>query len=160
MSRGDVLGVGHDVRGAVILAGGDVHLQEGTFVNSTVLARGKVHRAKRSEFKNCRVESDVKDATAPFKFFELPDVGLGVAPPAGKDAKGLAVESVRENTPFGSAGLAKGDTILGLDTAPVTTPEEFRKQVRRAMVVHGDCLLSVSRAGKTLELAVYFPLPQ
>ena len=152
--------MGHDVRGAVILAGGDVHLQEGTFVNSTVLARGKVHRAKRSEFKNCRVESDVKDATAPFKFFELADVGLRVAPPADEDAKGLTAEEVRPDAPFGKAGLAKGDRIVSIDGAPVSSADEFRRQVRKAMVAQGDCLLAVSRGGKALELAVYFPTPK
>lgn len=161
VSRRDIRGVGGRLaRGVVVVAGGDVFLEDGTFEHCVILAGGKVHRPGRGVFKNCRIESDVKDATAPFKFFELADVGLAVAKPADKAGKGVAVESVRENTPFGSAGVAKGDTILAIDGDVVTTPEEFRKQVRKAMVVHGDCLLSVSRGGKTLELPVYFPLPQ
>src|SRR5262249_23662031 len=64
VSRGDVRVGGSGVLGMVVLAGGDVYLAEsGTFDNSTILARGKVHWPKwpkRDDFKNCRIESDVK----------------------------------------------------------------------------------------------------
>jgi hypothetical protein len=159
--RGNVTGPYFGVGNAVILAGGDVHLEHTHQLrDSAILAGGTVHMPKRGKITNCRIEGNLKDATAPFKFFELADVGVKVAKPAKDGGKGLAVDAVTPDTPFAKAGVLDGDVILAIDDAPVTDPEAFRKQVRRALVVQGDCLLTVSRGGKTLDLPAYFPLPQ
>ena len=158
--RGNYSGPIVNIAGSVILVGGDADLSEtDTIENSTILVRGKVKMAKKPVLKNAKIEENVPDALAPFKFFELADVGVEVATPE-KDRKGVPVAAVRAETPFAAGGVTKGDTIVAIDDEPVTTPDEFRKQVRKAMVVQGDCLLTVSRGGKTLDLVVRFPLPK
>lgn len=67
---------------------------------------------------------------------------------------------MKPDTPFGRSGVARGDLICAIDDAPAGHAEPFRKAVRRALVRQGDCLVSVARGNKTLDLAVYFPLPK
>ena len=75
----------------------------------------------------CTIEAGAKDATAPYKFFELSDVGLSVI----DSDEGLLVTAVKAGTPFGDCGLAKGDVIRAIDDAPAGRAAEFRKLVRR-----------------------------
>jgi S1-C subfamily serine protease len=67
---------------------------------------------------------------------------------------------VKPDTPFGNCGLAKGDLIRAIDDTPAWNAEEFRKLVRRALVRQGDCLITVIRGDKTIDLPVFFPLPK
>jgi hypothetical protein len=159
VTRGDVTGPSSDLHSSVILAGGNVTLGHGcNLTNSTILAGGKVTIPKSATVKNCVIKENVKNPTAPFTFFEVADVGLTLGT-AAKGAKDLPVADVTPDTPFGKAGVRKGDTILALDDAPPGDAEAFRVKLRRAIVVQGDTLLTVSRDGKTLDLPVYFPLP-
>lgn len=160
VTRGDVAGPSISLASSVILAGGDVTVGRAcSLKNSTIIAGGKVTMPKPERVENCIIKENVKNPTAPFTFFELADVGLSVGTPA-KDAKGLPVAEVKADTPFGKAGVQKGDTILTIDDAPPGDAEAFRVKLRRAIVVQGDTLLTVSRGGKSLDLPVYFPLPK
>jgi hypothetical protein len=145
---------------SVLLVDGDIDLtragEDGGIRNSLIRATGEIRMPKGRKPENCTIEARVKDATSPYKFFELADVGLSVV--AAKE--GVVVAGVKPDTPFGNSGLQKGDIIRAIDDAPAGHSELFRKQVRRAMVVQGDCLLTVARGDKTLDLAVHFPLPK
>jgi S1-C subfamily serine protease len=74
--------------------------------------------------------------------------------------EGLLVTTVTADTPFGNCGLAKGDVIRAIDDDPAGRASEFRKLVRRALVRQGDCLVTVIRGDKKLDLPAFFPLPK
>ncbi|MCI0702764.1 MAG: PDZ domain-containing protein [Planctomycetia bacterium] len=145
---------------AVVLVEGDIDLQPAgpaeMIQDSLIRVSGEIRLAPKLKPVNCTIEAHAKNATAPYKFFELSDVGLVAA----DDEEGLVVRTVKPNTPFGNCGLAKGDLIRAIDDIPAGHSEEFRKKVRRALVRQGDCLLTVTRGDKTHDLAVFFPLPK
>ena len=148
---------GHYVVGSVILVDGDVDLTRASDLrNNLIRATGEIRLPKGVTPDGCTIEAGVKDATAPYKFFALSDVGLSVADGDGA----LAVTAVKPGTPFGDCGLEKGDVVRAIDDTPAGRSEEFRKAVRRAMVRQGDCLLTVARGDKTIDLPVFFPLPK
>ncbi len=151
------------VSNSVLLVDGDVDLEQATVRNCLIRASGKIrlpkdHKpgAKDGKPTNCTIEAHAKNATAPYTFFELSDVGLSLA----DDEEGLVVTSVKADTPFGNCGLAKGDLIRAIDDVPAGHSEEFRKAVRRALVRQGDCLLTITRGDKNHDLPVFFPLPK
>lgn len=148
---------GSEVRGSILLVSGDIDLSRtSVFKDSVIRALGEVQLPKNPKFENCTIEAHAKNATAPYKFFELADVGLSLA----DDEEGLVVTTVKADTPFGNAGLAKGDLIRAIDDVLAGNSEEFRKAVRRALVRQGDCLLTVTRGDKNHDLPVFFPLPK
>jgi type II secretory pathway component PulC len=149
---------GRDVLGAVLLVDGDVELSEGAekIQDSLIRTSGEIRIPKNVKPVNCTIEPHAKNPTAPYKFFELADVGLTVA----DDEEGLVVRGAKPDTPFGDSGLAKGDVIRAIDDAPAGSCEQFRRAVRRALVRQGDCLVTVARGDKTIDLPVYFPLPK
>jgi S1-C subfamily serine protease len=149
--------IGRNVGASVLLVDGDIDLSGASELqDSLIRASGEIRLPKGKKPNNCTIEAHAKDATAPYKFFELADVGLSVA--AGKE--GVVVTDVKADTPFGNCGLAKGDLIRAIDDTPAGNSEEFRKLVRRALVRQGDCLLTVTRGDKTLDVPVFFPLPK
>jgi predicted metalloprotease with PDZ domain len=149
--------IGSSALDSVILVDGDIDLTRSSDLrNSLIRATGEIRLPRGVKPQNCDIQAHAKNATVPYKFFELADVGLS----AGSHEKGVAVAAVKANTPFGDAGLAAGDLIRAIDDAPAGTPEEFRKNIRRAMVRQGDCLLTVARGDKTLDVPVFFPLPK
>jgi S1-C subfamily serine protease len=144
---------------SVVLVDGDVDLSDvDELVDGLIRATGKIipPKNKLAKLKNMKLEEGVKDATAPYKFFELSDVGLSCA----DDEEGLVVTGVKAGTPFGDCGLEKGDLIVALDDAPAGRSGAFRKLVRRTLVRQGDGLLTVVRGNKTIDLPVFFPLPK
>lgn len=148
--------VGRDVGASVLLVDGDIDLTTaGALRYSLIRATGEIRLPRGVVPTDCTIEAGVKDATAPYKFFELADVGLSVA---GDD--GVLVTAVKDGTPFGNCGLAAGDVIRAVDDTPTKHASELRKLVRRASVRQGDCLITVSRGDKTLDLPVFFPLPK
>jgi hypothetical protein len=153
--RGNFTGASR-VRASVLLVDGDIDLSRSEPWHSVIRASGEIRLDPNVKAENCTIEAHAKNATAPYKFFELTDVGLSLA----DDEEGLVVTAAKADTPFGNCGLAKGDVILAIDDAPAGHSEEFRKAVRRALVRQGDCLLTVARGGKTLDLPVFFPLPK
>jgi hypothetical protein len=160
VARGSIACGYGGIKSSVVLAGGDVNIGSTlSLKDSTIIAGGKVIVDRKRPVENCIIKENVKNPTAPFTFFEVADVGLTLGTPA-KDAKGLPVGDIKPDTPFGKAGVRKGDTILAIDDAPPGDAEAFRVKLRRAIVVQGDTLLTVSRDGKTLDLPVYFPLPK
>jgi predicted metalloprotease with PDZ domain len=153
--RGNIVGDG--VSHAVILVDGDIDLTYASgFGNSLIRASGDIHLPPNVKPENCTIEAHAKNATAPYKFFEFADVGLSLA----DDEEGLVVRDVKAETPFGHCGIAKGDLIRAIDDVPAGHSEEFRKKVRRALVRQGDCLITVVRGDKTIDLPVFFPLPK
>jgi hypothetical protein len=150
--------VGGTVVKSVILVDGDVDLtgMENDIEDSLIRATGTIRLPVGVKPVGCTIQAGVKDATAPYKFFELSDVGLSVV----DDDKGLLVTSVKADTPFGNGGLAKGDIIRTIDDDSAGRSAVFRKLVRRAMVRQGDCLVTVLRGDKRLDLPVFFPLPK
>lgn len=157
--RGNFHGGGRGVASSVLLVDGDIDLtQAQTIRDSLIRASGEIRLPKDKDAQplNCTIEAGAKNATVPYQFFELTDVGLSVA----DDEEGLVVAAAKPDTPFGTCGLQKGDLIRALDDAPYGRSEPFRKAVRRALVRQGDCLLTVVRGDKTLDLPVFFPLPQ
>jgi hypothetical protein len=155
--RGNALLPRTNVTNALLLVDGDIDLSRASELKDSVIrASGEIRIPTRLKPENCTIEAHAKNATAPYKFFELADVGLSLA----DDEEGLVVRDVKPNTPFGNCGLAKGDLIRAIDDTPASHSEEFRKKVRRALVRQGDCLLTVTRGDKTHDLPVFFPLPK
>jgi S1-C subfamily serine protease len=159
--RGNV--VARDVGASVLLVDGDVDLTGAKALRDCLIrATGEIRLPKGGIPKDerppaaCTIEAHAKDATAPYKFFELADVGLSMT--AGKE--GLVVTAVKPDTPFGNCGLAKDDLVRAIDDTPAGSAEEFRKLIRRALVRQGDCLVTVVRGDKTIDLPVFFPLPK
>jgi hypothetical protein len=150
---------GYNFFSSVVLVEGDVDLSRSPDIRDSVIrASGEIRLPERQQDqpKNCTIEAHAKNPTAPYKFFELTDVGLSLV----DDEEGLVVADVKADTPFGTCGIAKGDLIRAIDDIPPGHSSEFRKKLRRAMVRQGDCLVTVARADKTLDLPVFFPLPK
>ncbi len=152
---------GGSVGQSVVLVDGDVELFEGPkgecrVVESLIRASGEIRMPNNAKVAFSTVEAHAKNPTAPYKFFELAEVGLSVA----DDEEGLTVTDVKAETPFGNCGIAKGDLIRAIDDVPAGHSEEFRKALRRALVRQGDCLITVTRGNKPRDLPVFFPLPK
>ncbi len=162
--RGDVVIPDAVVSHSILLVDGDIDMSRSAeLTNCTIRASGRIHLpkdhkplAKDGKPANCTIEAHAKNATAPYKFFELADVGLSLA----DDEEGLVVTGVKADTPFGNCGVAKGDLIRAIDDVPAGNSEQFRKAVRRALVRQGDCLLTITRGDKNHDLPVFFPLPK
>ncbi len=156
MCRGNFTGA-RAVGASVLLVDGDIDLTQTDRLHDRLIrASGEIRLPKDVKPQNCTIEAHAKNATPPYRFFELADVGLSVA----DDEEGLVVTTVKADTPFGTCGLQKGDLIRAIDDAPAGHSEPFRKAVRRALVRQGDCLLTVVRGDKTLDLPVFFPMPK
>jgi hypothetical protein len=142
---------------SVLLVDGDIDLTRTVKPkNCLIRASGEIRLDKGVKPDGCTLEARAKNPTAPYRFFELADVGLALA----DDEEGLVVAAVKGDTPFAAAGLIKGDLIRAIDDAPAGHSETFRRAVRRALVRQGDCLLTITRGDKTLDLPVFFPLPK
>jgi hypothetical protein len=153
--RGSI--TGSRINNSVLLVDGDIDLSGSPELKESLIrASGEIRLPKGYGPENCKIEAHAKDATAPYKFFELSDVGLRLA----DDEEGLVVRDVKADTPFANCGIAKGDLVRAIDDVPAGNSEEFRKKLRRAMVRQGDCLVTVVRGDKTLDLPVFFPLPK
>lgn len=141
----------------ILLVDGDITIAASANLTHCIIrATGDIHLPKGREVKNCTIEPRAKNATAPYRFFELTDVGLSVA----DDEEGMVVRAAKPNTPFGNAGLEPGDLIRGIDGAPAGHSEQFRASVRRALVRQGDALVTIVRGDKQFEVPVFFPLPK
>ena len=152
--RGNAVMPKAEVRNLVLLVEGDVDLSNSEVVqDSTIRASGEIVLKKGYKPVNCTIQPRARDATAPYRFFELADVGLGVA----DDEEGMVVADLRPGTSFGASGLKKGDVVLAIDDAPPGHSSAFSRAVRRALVRQGDCLLTVARGRDTLDVPVYFP---
>lgn len=101
----------------------------------------------------------VENAKNPFPFlklFDLSTVGIEV----GAADKGVLIKKVHEGKAFASGGILKGDVLLAIREAKdqpaieVTSPEGFRRQVRRLVAGNRFGFFQIQRAGKVLELVV------
>lgn len=160
--RGNAAMTSVQLTDSVILVEGDIDLSKSSHLhNSVIRASGDIHlpkvvRTRDGSPPNCTIEAHAKNATAPYKFFELADLGLTVI----DDEEGLRIATVTPDTPFGNSGLAPGDIIIAIDDTFFGHSSVFRQQVRRAVVRQGECLLTVARGSKTSDVVVTFPLPK
>jgi hypothetical protein len=146
-----------NVFASVILVDGDIDLTGvRDLKDSLIRATGNIQLPKNVKPVNCTIAANAKDATAPYKFFAPADVGVTVASAKG----GVTVTAVAPKTPFGESGLKVGDLIRAIDDAPAKNADEFRTKLRRAVVRQGDCLVTIERDGKALDLPVFFLLPK
>jgi hypothetical protein len=150
---------GYNLYSSVVLVDGDIDLSGSPGIKDSVIrASGEIRLPQRQQDqpKNCTVEAHAKNPTAPYKFFELSDVGLSLV----DDEEGLVVAEVKADSPFGTCGITKGDLIRAIDDIAPGHSSEFRKKLRRALVRQGDCLVTVARGAKTHDFPVFFPLPK
>jgi S1-C subfamily serine protease len=82
------------------------------------------------------------------RWFELADVGLEVI----ADGKTAVVKRVAEKSPFAGKLEAK-DVLTAINGTKVTTPDECRRALRRAVVL-GYAVLDVQRDGKAVNRLV------
>lgn len=137
------------VSDCVILAGGDVTFPDyGRVRDSVIRAGGRVHVPAKTLVTGSTLESGARNHFGPVKFFETADLGVRVAP-----AK-FAVRVADSVGPFARAGLKEGDLVAELDGSPATTPEHFRRLLRRRVVEGGAAALRVRRGGAWLTLRV------
>jgi serine protease Do len=64
----------------------------------------------------------------------------------GKDATGVVVTDIANNSPVRALGLAPGDVIVSIDQQPATTPNRAAALLKRA-ASHGNVLLLLNRHG-------------
>ena len=80
-----------------------------------------------------------------------PDIAqqLGVA-----NDKGVVITRVKPDSAADDAGLQRGDVVLELDHAKVTSPDEFTRLARKAQKEHQPALLLVERGNATIYTVV------
>jgi hypothetical protein len=149
----------------VVLCDGDFDAQEAD--GSLIVARGKV-RVRRT-LQKCHVitsatveydkdapasQNDVKENEAtPFgfvNFFDPAQVGVTVVAADG----GVRVKDVDAKKPFGRAGLKADDLILPGEGEKAGSPEQFRRLLRRKVVLREEWPLKVRRGDKTLDVVI------
>lgn len=138
----------------VIFCDGHIRLDKAT--ECLLVATGKI-RIKSPGPENIIVE-DAKNPLSFLKLYDTSAVGIEVR----SADKGVVVEKVHEGKRFAKAGIIKGDVLLTVRAtkdAPaveISSPETFRRQVRRLVVHNGQGILQIERGGKVLELVVPF----
>jgi hypothetical protein len=89
---------------------------------------------------------------ATIRLFSTSDIGLDV-----KQAKTeLHITGVKNQSPFGKAGLEPGDVIATANGNAMTDYHAFRRLIRRAYVEETAVSLSVRRQGKPINVKVEF----
>jgi hypothetical protein len=157
---------------SILVCDGDVEMQVPPEGSGLIVARGKV-TCRNRKLTGCVVRSEnyfqfhdgkkiiIKDGTPDpvglVKFFELSDVGLTVSDRDQKEEplqNGVRLKDVRKDSPFAS-GLRAGDVVTALDGTKATSPEVFRRLLRRKLG-QGDPILTftVRRSGKTLDVPI------
>jgi hypothetical protein len=119
------------MQNCLVLAGGDVTVPEGaTLVNTTLRSARDVRVPKSARLiRNTATERQVKGVFGPVRFFETTNVGVEAAP--CKFA--VRVTAVDGKKAFAKAGLKVGDLVTSLNASEATTPERFRRLLRRAI---------------------------
>jgi hypothetical protein len=157
---------------SILVCDGDVELQ-GSPEGGLIVARGKV-TCRNEKLTRCIVRSEkyfqfldgkkliIKDGTPDplggfVKFFELSDVGLTVSDRDQKEdpiQDGVLLKDVRKDSPFAS-GLRAGDVVTALDRTKATSPEVFRRLLRRKLGQGGPILtFSVRRGERTVDMSI------
>jgi S1-C subfamily serine protease len=146
--------------------------QYGDFVRSIVFSIGDIvgWRAMDSllvatgtiKIENRYLGSVIVDnAKNPLPFLKLYDTSAAGIEVRSAD-KGVAVAKAHEGKSFAKAGIIKGDVLLsvratkGAPAVEITSPEIFRRQVRRLVVHNGQGIFQIQRGGKELEVVVAF----
>jgi hypothetical protein len=151
--------------GSILVCDGDVELLERPHAG-LIIARGKV--TCRRKLTGCVVRSEnyyqfrdgkriiIKDGTPDpvgfVKFFEFSDVGLAVSDRDQKEEPiqdGVRLKDVRKDSTFAS-GLRTGDVVTALDGTKATSPEVFRRLLRRKLGQGGPILTFTVRRGKEI----------
>jgi len=144
---------GHQVRGPRNLQGLVEKLRIGKTYRVTILRNGKrmtMSISVRVMPKDAPALTDnLEDETpAPSKNsfqdlgLEIGEFTLEIAERLGiKNTKGVLITSVEIGSPAQRAGLRTGEVIEKVDTARVTSPDEFRKALKNASLQEGLLLL-------------------
>jgi predicted metalloprotease with PDZ domain len=120
---------------------------------TTVLAYGELKVRKST--MDTRFLEPKDDPFAWLKIFDPSDIGLDV-----KQAKTeLHITGVKNQSPFGKAGLEPGDVIASANGNPMTDYHALRRLIRRAYVEETAVSLAVRRQGKPINLKVDFKKP-
>jgi hypothetical protein len=137
--------------GCVLVSRGDMNL--GSVSMDALLAHGELKLVQ--SMPETRFLKPHEDPFADIKFFSTSDIGLDV-----KQAKTeLQITGVKNQSPFGKAGLDPGDVIASANGNPMTDYHAFRRLIRRAYVEETAVSLSVRRQGKPINVKVDFKKP-
>lgn len=68
-------------------------------------------------------------------------------------AEGIYVAQVMNNSPASSAGLQKGDVIIGIEGKDITTMEELN-EIKNTKKIGDEITLKISRSGKEMDVKV------
>jgi hypothetical protein len=152
----------------LIICDGDVHIEGPTLMNSIIVARGNVclpHSISYTTvFAGGKIYNSPHPPLAP-KVFLYPN---GTKPPGGikffdTASAGIEVVSTRRGVKVdeidakkGFAGIVhEGDLVLAVNQVNVSTAEDFRKALRRALAEGTRSIgISLKRGGKNVDLRV------
>jgi hypothetical protein len=157
-----------DITCSVVVCDGD--LKAGRIWNSLVIARGDVRGTGSYSVgdslvitsgrfhldKYGQVWKDVKvleRQAAPLGFVKFFDPAReGVEVEAGR--LGARVKAVADGKPLARAGLRAGDVVTAVDGTPVSTPDSFRRLLRKGFAGGAEMVLRAHRAGRILDIRV------
>jgi hypothetical protein len=149
----------------LVIASGDVTVR--TISGCVIVTKGRIdaqsiHSSLICAHKGIALNAELdkyskqlpreQDPFADIKFFSTADIGLDV-----KQAKTeLHITGVKNQSPFGKAGMEPGDVIAAANGKPLTEYEPFRRIIRRAYAEEATVLLSIRRQGKPINVKVEF----
>jgi hypothetical protein len=129
------------LKNCIIICDGNI---QADFASSCILiATGKVKLGSTAG-GGCVIIENARKALGLIKFYDVRQAGIEVA----KSAKGMVVKKVLKGKPFAEAGICRGDCILALDGARVSSPQVFRRLVRRNAMANKKVVFTVERADK------------
>lgn len=160
--------VGH----SVIVCDGDVTVRS-VVQHSVIVARGKVvfsdpviaviresliatastfHApAGVRDLKTCTIREKADEPLFDLiRFFDPARAGISVVSLRDR----LEVKTVTKDKPFARAGVRTGDVVLAVDGTAVTSPESFRKLLRRAVATQPEVSLKLRREDEALSVKV------
>lgn len=148
IARGDIRLAGTNTKDAgLLVAGGRIRADKPLEATDGVMfAKGGVEVASGEKGQDAL--AGVGPADLGIRWFELADVGLEVV----ADGKTAVVKRVAEKSPF-SGRLEPKDVLTAINGTKVTTPDECRRALRRAVVL-AYAVLDVQRDGKALNRLV------
>ncbi len=140
-----LLCAGGDITAGDLDGGARTHLYAGGRVRL-----GKVGAANPAAGKPV-IKQNADVSFTGVRFFELTDVGADAA----ADKGGVRITKLDPRSPLSFYGLRVGDVVTRLNDQPMTSVHEFRRHVRRSVVLRAG-IFAVRRQGEALSRIVYF----